>query len=65
MVIVNVKIITSKTKQKSKHLWERKTVENYWNENGAVFSFNYYTPVQKMAFGMFVKGSLSEDKKKK
>ena len=35
--------ITSKTKQKSQHLREQEIVQNYWNENHPMFSFNYYT----------------------
>lgn len=44
MVMVDEIItITSKTKQKSQHLREREIVQNYWNENCPLFSFNYYT----------------------
>lgn len=64
MVMVNEMItITSKTKQQSQQLREGEVVHNYWNENGPVFSFNYYT--QQYYFGEKRKSLLKAVRKPK
>ena len=61
--------ITSKTKQKSQHLQEGEIVQNYWKENGPMFSFNYYTHQynfsKKLAFEQFGLGNQKEKRNSK
>lgn len=69
LVMVNEIItITSKTKQRGKHLWEKKIAQNYCSQNCPIFSVHHYTQQQscykKKVLGQF-NGSGNKIKKQK